>query len=359
MIGRWTRHFVLCCVLWLGVAGLLAVALPVQGQAPGPTPAPDTSVTSEPDPVTMELGARVQVRYTHPLEGADGRSVQVRRARLSLRGQAYRHFDYLIQTELAGGSARLLDAFVVLQPDPAVGLWVGQGKAPFGRQQLTSSGALQFVDRTIVDSRFSAGRQQGAALVGRPADGRLEYAVGVYNGQGINQAENANDRFMNVARLVATPLGPLPPTEGALARPDGPRLSLGVAGLRNTEGEGEDERQIRRLNGEVAFALHGLSLVGELYREWAEGANGTEERTDGAYVQGGLLMPGHDHELVARWAVIRPDLPGRVDRTEAGVGYGYYLDGHRAKLQADLRRIRDRRTDTRHDELRVQLQLVL
>jgi phosphate-selective porin OprO and OprP len=339
-------------VLFLGLGCLLGAALTVEGQTP------DTAAVPDAERLTLELGARVQVRYTHPLDD-DGRRVEVRRARLSLKGKAYRHFDYLIQAGLEGGSARLLDGQLTFQPTPLLGLWVGQGKAPFGRQQITSSGALQFVDRSIVDGRFSAGRQQGATLFGRPADGRLEYAVGIYNGHGINRSENPNDRFMSVARLVATPLGPLPPAEGALARPQTPRLAIGLAGLRNTEGEGADEFRIRRLNGEAAFALHGLSLVGELYREWAEDSAGAEERTDGVYLQGGLLIPGHDHEVVARWALIRPDLPGRTGRTETGVGYSYYLDGHRAKLQADLRRIRDRLLDSRHDELRVQVQLIL
>lgn len=347
------RHLLLC----LGLGCTLGVAAPALGQAPA-GPGVDSVAAPEVPPVNLEVGARVQVRYTHPLD-MDDRNVQVRRARLSLRGQAYQHFDYQVQAGLAGESARLLDAFLVFQPTPVAGLWFGQGKAPFGRQQITSSGALQFVDRTIVDGRFSAGRQQGAALVGRPADGRLEYAVGLYNGEGIDPGGNPNDRFMSVARIVATPLGPLPAVEAALDRPDAPRISLGIAGLWNTEGEETDELQVRRLNWEGAFNFHGLSLVGELYREWVESAEGAEELTDGIYLQAGYLIPGHDHEVVARWAVIRPDLPGTVDRSEAGVGYGYYLDGHRAKLQADFRRIRDRLLDTRHDELRVQFQLVL
>ena len=44
--------------------------------------------------------------------------------------------------------------------------WIGQGKAFFGRQELTSSGRQQFVDRSNVNTRFAAGRDQGIGLTG-------------------------------------------------------------------------------------------------------------------------------------------------------------------------------------------------
>ena len=42
----------------------------------------------------------------------------------------------------------------------------GQFKAPFGRQQLTSSGAQQFVDRAIIDGRFNDARARPASHSG-------------------------------------------------------------------------------------------------------------------------------------------------------------------------------------------------
>ena len=44
----------------------------------------------------------------------------------------------------------------------------GQFKAPFGRQQLTSSGAQQFVDRAIQDARYNDARETGSRALGHP-----------------------------------------------------------------------------------------------------------------------------------------------------------------------------------------------
>jgi phosphate-selective porin OprO and OprP len=310
-------------------------------------------------PFTLRIGTRIQVRITH--EDADARqatnALEVRRARLSLTGTAYRHFDYQLQAELSGASARLLDANVRSAPVPFATLWVGQGKVPFGRQQLTSSGQLQFVDRTLVDGRFAAGRQQGLAVIGQLAGDRVELGAGVYNGNGINQSANPNNRFMTVGRIVVTPLGAYAPVESAHDYPDRPRLALGVAGLNNTLGEGEIEVGITRLNTEGAFKVRGWSMTGEFYREWADPLGGDRLTTDGWYAQAGYLLPGRRHEVAGRYGVIQPHQPPTGDMVETGVAYGYYFRGHSAKVQADLRNARNRSTGIDHREARVQLQL--
>lgn len=307
-------------------------------------------------PVTMRIGARVQVRYLH--EDGDGeRSVHIRRARMSLSGDAYEDFGYSLQVELAGAGARLLDAAVTYRASPHIALWIGQGKAPFGRQQLTSSGSLQFVDRTIVDGRFAAGRQQGAAVLGRLAGDLIEYGAGLYNGEGTNQTANPGGRFMTVGRIVVTPLGPYAPVESAHDAPERPRVAIGVAGLQNTVEDEGVEVEVTRVNGEAAFKLRGLSLVAETYREWLDPGVAGRDVTDGWYGQVSYLLPGLRHEVAGRYAVVSPAT--NTDTTEAGIGYSYYLQGHRMKLQADLRRLRFDATGAELWQGRVQFQLSL
>lgn len=334
--------------------------------APGERPLPLHFGSADPagarvaddPPVTMRIGARVQVRYLH--EDGDGeRSVHIRRARMSLSGDAYEDFGYSLQVELAGAGARLLDAAVTYRAAPHLALWIGQGKAPFGRQQLTSSGSLQFVDRTIVDGRFAAGRQQGAAVLGRLAGDLIEYGAGLYNGEGINQTGNPGGRFMTVGRIVVTPLGPYAPVESAHDAPERPRVALGVAGLRNTVEDGVVEVEVTRVNGEAAFKLRGLSLVAETYREWLDPGVAGRDVTDGWYGQVSYLLPGLRHEVAGRYAVVSPDTATNTDTTEAGIGYSYYLQGHRMKLQADLRRLRFDATGAELWQGRVQFQLSL
>jgi phosphate-selective porin OprO and OprP len=319
------------------------------------TPAPQAA-----PPFTMNLGSRIQVRYAYldrDEQDATG-SFGIRRARLSLSGAAYERFLYAIQVELPGAGARLLDANIRYQMAPMATLWFGQGKAPFGRQQLTSSGNLHMVDRAITDGRFAAGRQQGIALQGQTSGRTFEYSAGVYNGNGINTANEGN-RYMYVGRAVFTPFGAYAPTESAHGDPESARLAVGVAGLHNTVLLDEAETEITRLGLEAAFKVRGFNSVSEFFHERASPVVGAAVDTSGWYVQGGYLLPNRQHELAARYAVISPDTPTNSDTVEMGVGYSLYLNGHRAKVQTDLRHIDRKATDISDLELRVQFQLTL
>ncbi|MEX1257532.1 MAG: porin [Gemmatimonadota bacterium] len=336
----------------------LACALSVLGAA---TPAEALQEPEDP-PFTMSPGARVQVRYTgtEPEGPEDGTNTfRVQRARLSLSGEAYERFSYGIQADLSGSGGTLLDAYIRLAATDALTVWFGQGKAYFGRQWLNSSANLQFVDRTIVHSRFNADRQQGVALLGRAAENRVEVNLGLYNGEGIGRSVNSDNRFMTVGRIVFTPWGSYSPVESAHDYPEDPRLAIGVAGLRNTTGgEEEEEVQITRFNTEIAFKLRGFSATAEVFGEWVDPVGGVEETASGWYVQGGILFPGLHHEVAARVAGVQPDAPN-ADRTELGLAYSYYIRAHNAKIQADIRNIHEDGTDLDTRELRVQFQLAL
>lgn len=320
-------------------------------------------LTAQDPPFTMRIGARTQVRgtYADPANADETTTVRIRRGRLSASGAAYEHFNYALQLELPGSGARLIDANIRASLSPLVTIWFGQGKAYFGRQQLNSSGNLNFVDRTIVDGRFSAGRQQGIAVLGSPLDGQLEYNLGIYNGNGINQSSNPNNRFMSVARVVATPLGSYSPAESAHDYPETPRMALGISALNNTVTGATGDTEITRLNAEAAFKLRGINMTGEFYREWAEPPAGEEDyTTNGWYTQFGYLLSNRKHEVAARLATIQAASSGSSgDLVETGVAFSHYFQAHRAKIQMDLRNIRDRDSGTDDREIRVQFQLTI
>lgn len=359
-------------------AGMIVIALmlaagagAVEGQQ-GPSdgeksdatsaPTPTVSTAQTPPPFTMNFGSRVQVRYTHDFPGAEDAdpagSFSIRRGRLSVGGAAYERFNYAVQLELAGANVALIDANISTTLAPMARLWFGQGKAPFGRQQLTSSGNLHMVDRTITDSRFSAGRQIGLALFGQNEGRTFEYGAGIYNGHGPRTA-NQNDSYMYVGRAVFTPLGAYGPAESAFDYPSSPRIAVGAAAMHNTVGTGDAEVGIFRLGLEGAFKLHGLNVTSEFYREQASPTVGDGLDTNGWYVQGGYLLPNRRHEIAARWAVISPDTEIDTNRVELGIGHSLYFNAHRAKVQTDLRQVENRATDISDIQLRVQFQLTL
>jgi hypothetical protein len=57
--------------------------------------------------------------------------------------------------------------------------------------------------------------------------------------------------------------------------------------------------------------------------------------------------------------VISPDTPTNTDVVELGIGHSLYFNGHRAKLQTDVRNLSRTATNVDDLELRVQFQLAL
>jgi phosphate-selective porin len=128
--------------------------------------------------------------------------------------------------------------------------------------------------------------------------------------------------------------------------------------MHNTEGEDEEEVGTVRLNSEVAFKLRGFSATAEIFHETADPVVGDDETAVGWYLQGGYLFPGRHHEVAGRVASVNPEAPN-FGQTEIGLAYSYYIQGHNAKIQADLRNIHDDESDSDSRELRVQFQLAL
>jgi len=329
---------------------------------------------------TLKITNRLQSRYTltDPEVGDSVGSFRIRRLKTSFEGMAFGDWKYKVQVNWVGGtvvnavsqsssgavsttrsnSPILEDAQVEYMRNPLAVPWIGQGKAFFGRQELTSSGRQQFVDRSIVNNRFTASRDQGVGLTGSTEAKTFEYNVGVYNGNGINQSTNDNEDYLTVARVVWTPFGEYKLEESSLDYPASPRLALGVSGYQNTVGADTSERDITRLNGEFAFKVNGLNMVGEYYTEESEPLTGPSLDTDGFYYQLGYLFPNRIFEIAGRYAVISPDVAVDSDQIETRLGLNaYFSKSHEYKLQADYGQVEDELRNTKDKEARLQLQL--
>jgi phosphate-selective porin len=307
---------------------------------------------------SLTIGNRVQVRFTQnePDEG-DGRgSFRIRRAKLALSGQVFEDWKYKIQAVWSGGSTTLEDAYFQYTENPMAQFWLGQGKVFFGRQELTSSGSQQFVDRSAVSDRFAHSRDQGIALIGVNESKTFEYNIGLYNGNGRNASTNDDDDYLTAARIVWTPFGEYKLEESSLDYPENGKLALGIAALQNTEDAGTVD--ITRYNVEFAYKIRGFNTVAEYYTEEADPVGGgATVDTDGWYAQLGYLFPNKKFELAGRHGVISPDLPGNVDQTETGVAASYYFSKHSYKVQGDFRQLEDDLRGTDSDEFRLQLQI--
>jgi hypothetical protein len=121
----------------------------------------------------------------------------IRRARLGMKGKISDVVSYKILFEGAGNAPALLDVVAFLKLAPMAKLEIGQFKYNFDMIGRASSSALPFITRPLATANVtgkigSAYRTIGMQLVGKTKT--WGYAVGVNNGQGINQKDGqAND----------------------------------------------------------------------------------------------------------------------------------------------------------------------
>lgn len=131
--------------------------------------------------------------------------MQIRRARLDLKGSITPKIEFRLQADFAN-SPKLVDAFVKLKFCRYANLQVGQFKIPFTLENPYAPLDLEFADNAQVISALSGykdvtgissyanGREIGAMLYGTllqfERDGEkyplLGYSVGVFGGNGIN-----------------------------------------------------------------------------------------------------------------------------------------------------------------------------
>jgi phosphate-selective porin len=159
---------------------------------------------------SVELYGYVQARYTLWETGTDG--FRIRRARLGFKGELLKNISFKLQVD-GTRVPILLDAAVEISSIPYAALSFGQFKVPFSLDNLTSSSALDLVNRSQTVKELCPAQDIGSTGrdIGVTASGKfsiLEYTLGVFNGSGINRADT-NDQKDIVGRLVLRPLDSL------------------------------------------------------------------------------------------------------------------------------------------------------
>ena len=297
----------------------------------------------------------VQVRFTavDPDTGDSGQSFDVNRYRFSLDGRLFKYWEFRLESDFATGSEAepqgdselLLDAYFEFTRKRMAQLWLGQGKVGFSRQELIYSDKLQFVERAIATERFAHGRDVGIAIYGNNEQETYTYSLGVYNGNGINRDVNENQNHLVVARLIVAPLGAyeLSEADPEWTRHPEPKLAIGVSAMTNNKGQIEDER-INTGGLQFAFRVRGLTISAEFFTESERTLSdppGVETDTDGWYLQVGYLFPATElgmFEVAARYSEVLLDVANE-DETEIAAVVGYYMKGHRNKLQLEYRNL--------------------
>lgn len=346
----------------------------------------DGKTTIATDKAELKLSNRIQTRWTQELpddtvqlagtpKAGDARgSFRIRRAKTKFEGWFYnKNLTYELQLnwpDLSGSPASraLEDAWIGWDPSKTKAFQIkfGQFKVPFGRQELTSSGSQQFVDRTDVSNRYARGRETGVQLWGEVAKGKLEWRVGAFNGNGRSQSANDNGKYQYNARVQFAPNGDPKLSEGDFESKDTPLWAVAVAFESNDRTSATSNVDVKDtiLAGDLSFKYKGFAVAGEYFNRRGTPETGSKFKDKGWYAQAGYLFsPKRQWEIAFRYGQIDPtDLKSGDDRTEIGGALSYYYNKHNLKVQADWRQLKDDAGNggkgTTNNELRVQTQFI-
>jgi len=323
------------------------------------------TVTSKDKNYSLNLGSRFQFRYTfedrEPFVGDDRSSFRVRRAKIWFQGNAYRPWiGYKIQGNFDSGEDgefEMEDYFINLAYFKEASLQFGQYKVPFNRQELTSSGSQQFVDRGITNDEFNFGRDLGVMVHGNLKD-FFHYQFGVHNGAGANDSANENNGHLFGVRALVTPLGRFDYySESDTGHSKTPGLGVGAAFMFNNKAtsgpgisklaSGFGKADVSNATVDLGFKWMGFSFLGDYFWRKADpsapGAKDADSR--GFLVQAGYFVLPKQLEIAGRFARINHDKDrssSRIDHVSEGRGaINYFFQGHPLKLQLDVGKIRE------------------
>jgi phosphate-selective porin OprO/OprP len=137
--------------------------------------------------------------WNRDLDGKSAASnLDVRRARLGVKGRIGGVADYLLQFNLVGSKV-IDEAYIDINKFELAGLKFGMSKVPFGLEQLTSSNNIDFVERSYAD-QLSPAKKLNVQLHGETTG--ATYAGGIF--QMNDSALSQKDHNLSTAgRLTA------------------------------------------------------------------------------------------------------------------------------------------------------------
>jgi hypothetical protein len=322
-------------VFLLVVFGLFSIALPTLALAEQ-----EESVT--PASPSLKWSSYAQVRYTRWDSGTDG--FLIRRARFTLKGELLKNFNFKLQVG-ARRSPILLDAVVEISSIPYAKLSFGQFKVPFSLDNLTSSSALDLVNRTRTVRALCPGQDIGSAGrdIGVTASGKfsiLEYTVGVFNGSGINQVDT-NDQKDIAGRLVFRPIK---------------SLAIGVSQYIGDQRPFASDSHVNRdrTGVDVFFSKGPAFIKGEYIF-----AKDDLVRREGWYVRGAYFLIPEKLQALINYDYYDRDLDLAANQLKIiTVGLNWYFSG-KTKLQINYENHRDDLGGTTDNVFLAQFQVYL
>lgn len=335
---------------------------------------------------TMKVGLRMQLRGSSTWEENEKSEAKflARRARLKFDGYAYSpKLKYKIELglsnrDLSGASQYtsnapryILDAVLQWNFYQNFELWFGQTKLPGNRERVISSGNLQQVDRSLLNSRFQIDRDFGFQLRHHfklTDTFVIKEIISIAQGEGRNITTGNLGGHQYTGRIEFLPFGNFSSKgdyKGSdLKREAQPKLAIGVSydhnnnavKTRSNQGsymtiDGVEnayfETNINTVFVDAMFKYNGVSLMAEYSDRTASDAfaknsdgsltGDTVQVGNGLNLQMGYLF-NNDIELSGRYTHIELDktVTGKNPESQYTLGLSKYIVGHKLKIQTDI-----------------------
>ena len=335
---------------------------------------------------SMNMSARMQMLGTSNWDLNNGltnpsSSLLVRRARLKFDGFAYSpKLKYKLELGLSNrdiGKASsftneapkyILDAVVKWNFSGNFVLWFGQTKLPGNRERVISSGDLQQVDRSLLNSRFNIDRDMGFQLrhhFNLTDTFIVREMFSVSQGEGRNITTGNLGGHQYTSRIELLPFGKFA-SKGDYRGSDlkfepAPKLALGFTydfnndAVKNRSNQGSYmitdtgfySTNISTVFVDAMYKHKGFSVMAEYaYRDaedaFAKNSDGTltgdlVQVGNALNLQTGYLL-SETLEISGRYTNIDWDqnITGKGNETQYTLGLSKYILGHKLKVQTDL-----------------------
>ncbi|MBI3991306.1 MAG: hypothetical protein HY350_04060 [Candidatus Omnitrophica bacterium] len=146
----------------------------------------------------------IQTQFRHFEKEGAADDIRIRRAFLGLEGKVAEDWPYELEFDAAASSSILRTVYLKYTGfSPDATLTVGQFKTPLLQESITSSTALDTIERSLLTNMANE-RDVGVMLDGDLFTKRIYYAAGIFRGTGENVSEN-NDQKDFIGRLVYSP----------------------------------------------------------------------------------------------------------------------------------------------------------
>lgn len=329
----------------------------------------------------------------------DRTNTLIRRSRLKFKGHifnpklTYKMEFGLSNRDMGGASAFtnnaprfILDAVLKWNFYENFELWAGQTKLPGNIERVISSGDLQLVDRSVVNSRFNIDRDMGVQLRHHMTLGNsflIREKLSLSQGEGRNVTTGNLGGHQYTGRLELLPFGKFA-SKGdyrgaALGRQKTPKLLVAATYDMNKDAVrtrsnmgsymetdyGFHETDINTFFADMMFKYKGFSFMGEYAKRTADNPIATNldgtATGDVVWVGNGLnLMSGYlfknNYEVTGRYSNVTLDesITGIGEENQYTLGLSKYFVGHKLKLQTDVTLLD---FDASPDRLQYRLQL--